>query len=165
MKEDFFKFERTGTTCTIFKDVKLFANVLYFLLKLGEKKQHGTFNECSKGLRVHVGSKIHPFNLRNQKVYNGQWVWGNLSRFLLLLFGVLHVWKGSIYLFILRLPCPRLAVQLHFLPSLRPVGCEKGEEQISDEEMNGRTAWGFTVRIIIYLLFLFLLCFTTCRAL
>lgn len=30
------------------------------------------------------------------------------------------------YLFILRLLCPQLAVQLHFLPSLRPAGCEKG---------------------------------------
>lgn len=42
----------------VFEDVKLFANVLYFLLKLKKKKQeffHGAFNSCSKGLNIHTG--------------------------------------------------------------------------------------------------------------
>lgn len=54
----------------------------------------------------------------------------------MLLFGVLHVWKGSI-LFILQLLCPQLAVQWRSLPSLRPAGYdkEKGTLTVEDEKV------------------------------
>lgn len=50
-----------------FEDVKLFASVLYFLLKLKKKKQeyfHGAFNSYSKGLNIHVGPSNISLNPR-----------------------------------------------------------------------------------------------------